>query len=170
MSVNSRIFLSSDVRSLDVAKAVAVLAGLPPSSTEHGLTVRGLEPEPLAPGAAVAFRLKGAMVDGSTEHRFCVYYESSDVPGHDREISVVSTPFWLAVGKRLIRFFGGALLYADCGNLEPDERMVRLWPYPQQADDAGSLALASRIFKLEPLTMEEINSAANFSYYDGLEE
>ena len=170
MAVNTHIFLPSDVRSLDVAKAVAILAGLPPSSAEHGLTVKGLELPPLGPGAAVEFILKGPMIDGATEHRFCLHYESSTHPGHDRVICILSTAFWVAIGRRLTQLFGGVLQFTDCGGTEPEESKLRLWLYPREGDDADCLELASRIFKLKPLTIEEINSAADYSYYDGREE
>lgn len=170
MSANTRIFLPSDVRSLDVAKAVAILAGLPPSSTEYGLTVKGLELSSSTPGAAVEFILRGPMVDGAREHQFSLSYENSDYPGHDRGIYVLSTAFWVAIGRRLIKLFGGVLHYTDCGDTEPEESNLRLWAYPREADDAGRLALASRIYKLQPLTIEEMNSAADYSYYHGPEE
>ncbi len=170
MAVNTHIFLPSDVRCLEVAKAIAILAGLPPRATDYGLKVEGLELAPGGAGPAVEFIIKGPMVDGTTEHRFCLYYESSDHPGHDRTIRTISTAFWVAIGRRLIELFGGALLYSDCGKTQPEESKLRLWAYPREADEAGCLELASRIFRLKPLTIEEIDSAAEFSFYDGREE
>jgi len=172
MSVNTNIFLPSDVRCLDVAKAVAVLAGLSPSATDYGFTVAGLKIASLGdmPGPTVRISLTGSMVDGEIEHQFYLSYESSDLPGHDRVISVASTAFWVAMGQRLIRFFGGALVYADCECQEPGEYKIRTWPYPREVDDSGCLELSSRIFKLKTLTDRELKSAADYAYYDRNDE
>lgn len=171
MAVQTHIYLPSDVRCLDVAKAVAILAGLSPRATDYGFRVEGLQIRPASaiPGLAVEIVLAGSMIDGATEHRFWLSYESSDFCGHDREICVLSTAFWVAIGRRLIGLFGGALLYTDHGNTDPEESRLRRWAYPREADDAGRLELASRIFKLKPLTVSEVNSAADHSFYDGRE-
>jgi len=167
MSVNTHIFLPSDVRCLEVAKTVAVLAGLSPFATDNGFDVKGLEIMTLGgmPGPMVRITLTGPMVDGAMEHRFCLSYESSELPGHDRQISVRSTAFWVAMGRRLIQVFGGALFYNEYESKEPDELEVRQWPYPCEVDDFGCLDLSSRIFKLKPLPIDEMQSAADCAYY-----
>lgn len=172
MGVRTHIFLPSDVRCLDVAKAVALLAGPSPSATDYGFAVRGLEIASLGdmPGPTVRIFLTGLMVDGEAEHQFYLSCESSELPGHDRQISIASNAFWVAMGRKLIRFFGGALVYADCESREPGEYKIRTWPYSREVDDSGCLELSSRIFKLKPLTDRELKPAADYAYCDRNDE
>jgi hypothetical protein len=166
MSVNTHIYLQSDVRGLDVAKAIAVLAGLPVISRDYGWTVQGITSPMIEP----TFELKGSMIDGEDTHRFYVHYESDDFIGHDRLIMPPSTAFWVAIGRRLIEFFGGVLIYQDCASLDGDEHHVRSWHYPQEADDEGCFELSARICALQPLSRAELESAEEVAYYPNEQE
>lgn len=156
MSVAAHIYLTSDVRSLDVACAVALVSGLRPQRPELEL---------VSSYSAAAFCLTGNMVDGTDVHHFSVYSESDEYIGLTRLVIAPSTAFWIAVGRRLIRFFGGALLYSDCASDEAEEYYIRKWSYPREDDDDGCLELSKRISALNPLTRDEIDAAAKVAYY-----
>lgn len=106
------------------------------------------------------------MVDGTDVHHFSVYSESDEYIGLSRLIITASTPFWIAVGRRLIRFFGGALLYSDCASDDADEYFIRKWSYPREIDDEACLELSGRISALNPLTRAELDAAALVAHYN----
>jgi hypothetical protein len=109
--------------------------------------------------------LTGLMVDGEINHRVSLLYESCYLFGHDRQLLPKSTAFWVAVGRRLIAFFGGGLAYDDCGRKVVDEYETRCLPYPTEADDDGYVAMRRRIAELQPITSEEMHTASARAHY-----
>lgn len=97
--------------------------------------------------------------------QFCYEFESEFWPAR-RLIKGISNSFHLAMGKRLIDFFGGYLYYNEhdvahrthnLHVLDKEDRLNR----PKLTGDFDRLQ--ERILRLEPLTLEEVKSFKKFA-------
>src|SRR5581483_9606267 len=125
MSVDCHITLPDNVRVDNVADVIGIAAGLKPvwEYSDNGkhkwVKVRGVEARSsgVVPGMAlISIRSTGhLLVDGEDQHSGYYHFEAC----HDgRLLSVTSTAFWIAVGHRLVDFFGGSIDYQDCDDVE----------------------------------------------------
>lgn len=133
MGVNCRIHLPDSCRVDVVANVMGALAGLP--VTRHPLN------SPSHPRAWSA-HVEGAVVsntntpsmarimltatgdrklfDGEPLHHTFYHFESSWGQHGGRVMLPRSFAFWIAIGRRLVDFFGGVLDYQDCDDSEMD--------------------------------------------------
>lgn len=78
-----------------------------------------------------------------------------------------ATPFWVAVGHRLVDFFGGSIVYSDCGDCKWD--YAQPWkPIAEIAPSDGKpwTAFQKQLAALKPLTAEEVAAFASVAAYD----
>ena len=94
----------------NVANAIGIMAGLPihiqnDKSAVLGVTTNNL---PSMLGAA-SIELAGTMLDGHKRATAMYYFEIGE--SNEREVTFVSTPIGCAIGKRLVQFFGGRVVF-----------------------------------------------------------
>lgn len=134
MSIDTRIWLPESVQIRDVGNVMGILAGLPFEKRSFGdgkdcwyvdvagVSRRGIE---VMPECAEIY-LRGSMVDGETNH-FAMYYFESVRVGY-RLLMPRSTPFWKAIGRGLVDFFGGEVDYNDCDDIDVDYSVPNQYP------------------------------------------
>jgi hypothetical protein len=77
-----------------------------------------------------------------------------------------STPFWIAVGKRLVQFFGGEIDYQDCDEIDVDfARPSKSLKINDPQDDDEWDTFQRRLFRLKPLMVEDIKDADQYAAY-----
>lgn len=125
MGVDTKIYLPPYVAVNDIAKTTAVLAGGKVSLKEIGdnrrsvkvVEVEGLEIQTL-PSMHSMLTIKFKDVLGGNRHCFLHY---DGIENGSKLLSTRSTPFWIALGHRLINLFGGEMIYEDSSGNHADE-------------------------------------------------
>jgi hypothetical protein len=151
MGVDCNIWLPSRVRIRDVADVIGILAGLKPE--KHLLQAGGED-------GLWAVRVPGVTYEGITTMPECARI-TIDVQGEkhwtlyhfepsngERLLMPSSTPFWLAIGSGLVKFFGGRLQYQDCDDKIDEEYSVDYDTNPE--DGEPWQAFQARMFNLQP--------------------
>lgn len=171
MSVDTRIRLPEDVRISDVAEAMGILAGLKPEARPlsdgywsvwvPGATARGHENIP----QMATITLSGEMVDGQKEHQAYYHYEMDAGEPAGRLVSVRCTPFWIAIGKALVDFFGGTVDYADCDDVKVNYRRKKPRKANNEADGKPWQDFQEAMFALKPITKADINKCRQWAAY-----
>lgn len=174
MGVDCYIMLPHDARIRDVAKVMGALAGFKKEEEKfssgdgwhakvHDVEVEGIE-GPALPCSAHIY-LRGKTIDGEKDHFVLFTYEAFQ---RYRGMIPRSTPFWIAMGLRLIQFFGGAMVYNDCEwdhDGPPD--VVCQCPRPTNfvEDNEPWCEFQQAILDVEPITKLEIVQAAKHAAY-----
>jgi hypothetical protein len=174
MGVNSNIYLPGDVRVRDVGKVIGVLAGfkkrkikLRHLSNDNSWYVDVEDVQIITHEnvpSMCTIRLKGdIMIDGEDCHHTTYHFESDR--GTDRFLYPIASPFWIAIGKRLCKFFGGKIDYADCdkGGINATWKSPRKNNSPD--DGRPWQKFQEEIFNLEPITMKELKWANKWAAY-----
>jgi len=127
MGCDSNLELPCDVRAGQFAKVLGIVAGLPfklEPLGESGIAIRvdGAEAEPTGIEGMTEVTLQApkgmSLVDGE-EHHSCTFHYSSRTDDRKGICSCVigrSTPFWGAALEKAARWFGGRVVYNDCGS------------------------------------------------------
>jgi hypothetical protein len=185
MGVDCNIYLPGNVRVQDVAKVVAVLAGrkvVLETMIGGGLSamVEGWRVEPTSIPEMARIAVSGPLSDAAQKARSdaggCYCYFHFECDGADgRLLSPRSTPFWIAVGRGLVNFFGGAVDYNDCddGNanykrLPRNANYKRLPRANSENCPTGGTAwetLQKRIAAVKPLAPEHFDAVNKFAAY-----
>ncbi len=168
MGVDTLIRLPADVRIDDVTTVIGVLSGLPIkkvslSDGAWGVRVDGATAEGITniPSCAT-IKLHGDLVDGEQDHHVMFHYEPDNDTG--RLIMPRSTAFWISVGRRLIRFFGGTLTYSDCaGGI--DERAKKPRKSNNPTDGKPWQDFQQAIVDLKPIEKPELEAADKVASY-----
>jgi hypothetical protein len=135
VGVDCRVVLPHRARLDDVVKVMGCLAGLPTQWTESSgvrwLDVTGGRAKSYAPDwhltSCAEIVLDPVAVGDATIVR-CMFHFDLALGGRNglryehsgRGIGPRSTPFWLAIGKGLVDFFGGVMDYQDCDDIDVD--------------------------------------------------
>ena len=168
MGCDTYITLPPETRVGDVAKVMAALAGFEktkdPLQETFVTKVEGWKIEQ-TPGLyeTVSLHLKGDMLDGDNAH-MCFYHMEGDRYGN-RIVSASSTPFWIAVGHGLLKFFGGGIDYNDCEGTGPDLEMDRPRECNAAEDGQEWTDFQQDIFDIQPVTKQDILDAAEHAAY-----
>jgi hypothetical protein len=124
MGVDCHIYLPMDVDESNLGDAVGIFGGLPKKFVMHerhvSCDVDGVQVKPTqfaSMGEIVLSAPPGnRLVDGEMVHHCYFHWGSRFQKKLWIMLSQRSTPFWIAVGKRLVDWFGGFLVYNDCGD------------------------------------------------------
>jgi hypothetical protein len=132
MGVDCNIRLPLDVPIDEVGEVVAALAGVSfkvdefsaGGSDQRTLRVARFDknnleyvPSKYSPGMFdIILKNKKGLADGEDTHTVYFFHCSHDcLDGKVYNVmSPHSTPFWCAMGKRLVEFFGGVVVFSDC--------------------------------------------------------
>lgn len=172
MGVDVKITLAPGARLRDVADVAGIAAGLPGERRRltsapgawylnvPGATVRGFD---IVPGMA-EITLTGPMVDGQTNHSATYHFEwdGGEVAGCTGIISR-SNPLWIAVGRRLVDFFGGTIDYDDCDGVDID--YAAPIAYRLAEDGEPWQAFQQAMSEVEPITADEMAEALTHAAY-----
>jgi len=171
MSVDTHIYLSHDVHVSDVADVMGILAGLPKGEDNFlgfwTCVVKGATVKNNSEPACCTIYLEGDMVDGELNHHAFYSFETSNYkkPGEAvRMISVRATPFWIAMGIGLVKFFGGYVDFYDTDAKGKDFEA----PYPKDIyncpEDCKDFDdFQSKKLNLKALTKKDIQNAKKLS-------
>lgn len=157
MGVSARIYLPNDVDARTLGRVIAVLAGDDFERSKYGaVNPSGLKVEGIKsiPGCCEI------TINGG---HWCMYHYDIEDSNY-RLLNPPSTPFWIAVGKKLCEFFGGKIDYNDC-----DERGCnKRWKKTRKnnpSDDGPWDRQNNRIAKLKPITKKDLEMATKYAYY-----
>jgi hypothetical protein len=176
MGVDARINLEGGVQVRDVATVLGLAAGLKAEEVPYrngegtykkviGVKVNGSTVPDLPEMATIHLSVpeeSGTLVDGERVH-FCFYHFEN--PDGSKSLGVKSTPFWLAVGLKLITFFGGKMLTNDC---EAKPKIFRRpKPRPNNAPEDGRpyIKFQKDLFAVTPITKADMDAMRKFAGY-----
>ena len=176
MGVDTLINTNTRARVKDVADVIGILAGLKPvkepfcqenkgwSTKVDGVSVNNVV-SPCIPECCEIYveAFEGTLIDGETSHRVLWHWETEDPMSH--LIMPRSTPFWIAVGVRLCKFFGGTIQYNDCDCTGVDLSFEGSVELEGSGDGKRWYALQQAKLDLPPLTMDNIEAARTFAAY-----
>lgn len=172
MGVNSHIYLEKDVRVRDVADVMGILAGLKPCKTTFTTgdgwytQVKGVKVETTTFPEMCTILLDGNMVDGEVFHYVNYFFES--LFGNYRLLYPKATPFWIAIGVGLCKFFGGKIDYADCdeGNINARWKKPRKSNCPEK--DKAWYVFQEEKFNVKPITEKDMIKANKWAGYKNI--
>ena len=127
MGTNTLVYLPGDVRVSDVADVMGILAGLPHKRGRYSEEVDGVKVTPTISPEMCEITLSGKMYDKQTAHRASFHFEVSDTEqragvGEGQRLLYCGSDndFWRAIGDGVARFFGGAVDFCDCDDIDTD--------------------------------------------------
>ncbi len=92
------------------------------------------------------------------------HYEPSEIDG--RLLMPPSTCWWIAVGRRLVDFFGGALDYNDCDDKDINFRRPKKSRKMNAPEDGKPwYAFQERMLIVKPITEKEIQAMVKHAAY-----
>lgn len=173
MGVDTIVRLPDDVRVNDVCKATAVLAGLKftkcyfkGDTSSWYIEVAGSKVATTCVPEMVTIELDagsdGLLVDGIRHHS--AYYHFECEHGPYRTFSVRSTPFWIAVGAKLVKLFGGHMIANDCDN-DITHRATKPRPSNHPSNGEPWQELQRAISNLKPVTKSDMDKASKWASY-----
>jgi hypothetical protein len=163
MGINTKIFLPHSARLRDVSNVIGMLVGCPHTSNRFlvvdGVEIKGNPTMPECPIISIkpehfskdVFKAR----DGDPIYWLFHYETESDA----RLIAPGSNKFSIALGKRLVDFFGGWVDFNDCDSLHRDhEAPIPAFGVNSAEDGKPFWDLQKRMASVKPLTLKEINS------------
>ena len=129
MGCSTEIRISKDARVDDVAKVIGILSGLSvkwDGTADKkarwikvlGASVEGIVNIPSCANIDIDAPAGEELVDGYCRHCAMFHFQPSSTPLTHNLMIPPSTAFWIAVGLKLCKFFGGAVKYNDCESLK----------------------------------------------------
>lgn len=171
MGCDTHITLPSETRVVDVAKVMGALAGYEKTteplkgSDAIFCRVAGQEVSPCNCVVEMCtINLTEPTIDGEEGHS--AFYHFEGIRTGERLVSVRSTPFWIAMGLKLIKFFGGSIDFNDCQGEGPDRTYDKPRPSNYIVDDEEWSSFQQEILDIEPITKQDIVDAADHAAYD----
>lgn len=177
MSVNCKISLPT-ARLRDVANAIGILAGLPvkespiEDSKALFIEVEGVKTKPCGESleGCAYINLSGEMIDGDKAHyvmyhfEFDMYTAAENVNEVSRGMIPPSTPFWCAIGRRLVETFGGAFYASDTGDSDKPDLVVGNHYLNGATNGPEWDVQQRRIMELRPVTKADMARETGAAY------
>jgi hypothetical protein len=157
------------VRVKDVATVLGAAAGLPVVKRQFtggrdgwAAEVEGVTVETTSVPHMLHLDFKApqgqTLVDGMAWHYCSFHYEYERSDG--RLLMPRSNAFWVAIGKRLVDFFGGTVDYNDCDDVEVDyQRPKKSRKLNAPTSGAEWTAFQERLLAVKPLSAKELENA-----------
>lgn len=168
MGVNTKIRLPHDVQVGDVARVAGILAGLPYEMydyIEYGKVKCRWVKVPLASvttcnGTPTMCNvvLNAPTIDGEDSHHSYYHFEDTDVRSsrEGRLFSPSSTPFWIAVGVGLAKFFGGTVDFNDCDEVRTNVSFPKPRRKNNPQDGKEWTKYQREMFAVRPLELRDL--------------
>ncbi len=170
MGVDTEIHLPPATRLRDVASVIATLHGHPTKYVNHreyeSCDVVGVKLEGIVEMPTCAW-IKLLREDGEGYRKMLYQFESSRTAG-SHVMLIRSVALNIAVGRRLVEFFGGTVGYQDCSAVGIDLAV----PAPQDSYPEDGKAwndFERRKSEVKPLTREEISECEKWAAYKNVE-
>lgn len=174
MGVDCNIVLPHNVQVRYVAKVIAKLAGAPSRMVPLGgshpgskyVEVEGLKVEGVLEIPEMN-RISVTLPDGVVSVQY--HQEVGAKWAGCKLMMPRSTAFWLAMGRRLIEFFGGGLVYSDH---DFDGKTFNETVPPKSNDENGPedgvpwQSFQDRVHAIQPLTRAEVRAMRRHAAYD----
>lgn len=178
MGVDTVVRLPANVRVSDVADVIAIVSGKPVAKISLGSGVDSWAAEvagvrvsglPTMPQCAY-IHIDGPLPehiqnyrDGQDGLRVLYHFETEN---GERLLMRRSTAFWIAVGRRLVQFFGGTQDYQDCDARDVNYRKPPKSDRDNNPSDGKPWSdFQQRKLALKPLTLAELKSADKLAAY-----
>jgi hypothetical protein len=183
MSVDTKILFDHKVRLDDIVKVMAILVGNKPEKSffDHSdgwsTRVNGAKIEKTCVVGMYYIVIKPpkgqTLVDGEKEHHGSFHFETGIGPSDDfgdhmilgKGLYVGATAFWIAMGKRLVDFFGGYMQYNDCDADTKIDYMQKMPPYASASNGKPWYELQEAMLNLHPLFKGEYEEADKYAAY-----
>jgi len=176
VGVDCKTYIPQDVGVHNTQKIVGILAGLVPEMRNYerggpdsaftaacveGAWFNGWKHCP-AGDIVIEAPLHGTLVDGAKGHQVS-FHPGTEFEGKFWSLLMApSTPFWCALGKRLISFVGGLVVFRDNDD-DPPLRRKRTCPVEKRGHFPASwkpyAKLQRALFDLQPVSAAELNEA-----------
>jgi hypothetical protein len=173
MGVDCCIYVPSDARLDDIVKVMAIAAGAPHQrvnlsggawyvKTEGARVESGNNFLALCPH--IHFDMK--TIDGVDRHFVMFHAEASGQHGAYRLLMPRSTPFWIAMGLKLITFFGGKMDAndSDSNRIDFRRKKPRKWNDPE--DGIPWHKLQEDMEKVKPISIKDMVAVRHLAGYD----
>lgn len=167
MSIDCKIILPHTTRGEEIGEVVWIAAGLPfkwESHSHSGGTFHSVRiaAEPVTPSKLPGLswlRFKGSSVDDD-DHQAVIHHDYWD----GKLVSARGTPFWIAIGIKLVDFFGGWIDYRDDDDSFNDYQKEPV--FVEEHDDKELFqAFHDALRAIKPITKEEFALAVPLSAY-----
>ena len=175
MGIDTEIRISKDARIDDVAEVIGILSGLTPewvtSSGASWVKVEGVKVEGIVniPSCAeiyiMALKEETALVDGTASHFVMFHFQPSECALTHNLMIPPSTAYWIAVGLKLCKFFGGSVRYNDCDSLRAERYFKRPRKDNAPSDGKPWKDFQKEMFNLKPLTQKDLDRAGKVAAY-----
>lgn len=183
MGVDLNLYLPLDVDEPWITDAVGVVAGLPTEFKLHkdGLhefwatDVEGVKLNstgvPSMGSLDLEFPDKRPFLDGEIHHSASYHFATEQNGSFYNMLMVRSRPFWIAVARKVVRFFGGILRYQDSGtdtlpNLARFKRRCPTRKHGLLPNDGALWRRAQEaLSKLKPITVRDLIKANKRAAY-----
>ena len=165
MGICTYIHLPDNVRFDDVAKVVAIAAGLQPEfRTFAGQPGSGYV---RVPGIDAKNSLFSAGIgEINFDGRHALYHFESSYGG--RLLNCGGSQFWCAVGRRLVDFFGGYVDYNDCDDIAADyKRRPKSRAVNAPTSDSNWMKFQNRLMRVKRIHMDELSLTPDGDQYKG---
>lgn len=168
MSVDCNIYLPSYVRVEDVATVIAGAMGFKVETHEGYSWARQHDVKIVCTNNPALLSLQfGPSPADPQDHSWYYFLEGDDQinPG-SRCLHTRSYKEIIAVGRRLVNFFGGRIDYQDCDSRERD--YVRPWKKPDEVCPTNGKPwtdFQKRLLAVKPLTAAELDKAQTHAAY-----
>lgn len=171
MGVDAVVYLPADVRVKNVALVLGALTGHKIEKyTYNGHGQSGYWAECKDVKVEVGFSFPELVYiilphtnDPKGENHFVSYF-FEDKRGY-KVLYPRSTPYWLAVSKKLVTFFGGTLDYQDCDDVAVDFKARKPRKSNSPENDKPWTDFHDAILALTPVTPDEIEEMRQFAAY-----
>lgn len=171
MGVDTSILLPNNVRVRDVADVIGILVGkkaekqyFNTSGSGWATHVEGVKVKPSSIPECADINIEGPFSDDVIPYRngqvglYVLYHFEPEYDG--RLLYPRMSNFWVAVGKRLVQFFGGQVDYNDCDAVEINfRRRPKSRKMNAPSDGSSWYDFQERLLKLKPLTRDELERA-----------
>lgn len=160
MGVDTCIYIPDTVRIRDLANAIGILAGLKIETENEYKTVKGIEVKNSSVLGCVDIDFKSPI--DKENHNVMLHLEPK--MRNYKLLMPRSTPFWLAIGIRLINHFGGLMDFNDSDAIDFDESRQEN-PLNGAYDGETWRMKQEELYSLEPMTKEEVNAMNKYAAY-----
>ena len=180
MGVDTVIRLPENVRVDDVTDVIGILVGKKAHKKTFDQVIQsegwhtrvdGVDTAPSISGCVQIHITKGLSDDatrardGQNDAPFVLYFFESERGG--RLLSPPSTTFWIAVGKGLVKFFGGTIDYNDCDDSNIDYRVAKKSRSINAPSDGKAwYTFQERKLNLKALTKKDFDVVRKHSAYE----
>lgn len=166
MGVNVVIQLPDRARLGDVATVIGIAAGLPYryESLRDSATYYVSVDEIKTSSSSMPECARITWGKGDNLKHVLYHFEGED---GGRELSPPSTPFWCAVGVKLVTLFGGSFRYSD--SKSQSDLVVPTNPLCGASGGEEWEAWQQAMMAVKPITDEDLKEAAKFAAYSGKE-